>query len=50
MNFKPKGNVILSLLAMGLAAASAIVGNLNQKAEMKSTVAEEVAKALSDKA
>lgn len=50
MNFKKNGNVLLSIGAIVLAAASAIVGNLNQKAQMKDTVAEEVAKALSDKA
>lgn len=49
MNFKNKGNVILSVGAMVLAAASAVIGNMSQKAQMEETVAKEVAKAMSDK-
>lgn len=50
MDFKNIGKVLLPIGAAVLTVASAIVSNMNQKAQMDQAIAEKVAEALSDKA
>lgn len=50
IDFKAIGKAALPVASMALAVASAIVGNMNQKAQTEDTVAKKVAEALSEQA